>query len=142
MSDKKRVFIDMDDTLCHFSRRFAEKIKERPEIAYPQSQYGFFANLEPIQGAIEAYKTLEQHYDVFILTAPSYINPLCYTEKRVWVEKHLGLETTPNLILCQRKEFIIGDYLIDDHFYPFKGEQLLFGSEQYPDWESVLKYLL
>jgi len=142
MSYKKRIFIDMDNTLCQFSKHYAERLKAHPEVAYPQSQYGFFANLEPISGAIEAYKTLEQHYEVYILTAPSYLNPLCYTEKRVWVEKHLGLQTTPNLIICQRKELLMGDYLIDDHLYPFKGELLLFGSVQYADWDSVLKYLL
>jgi 5'(3')-deoxyribonucleotidase len=140
MGNRKRIFIDMDDTLCQFSKRYAEKRKSHPEIAYPQSQYGFFANLEPIPGAIEAYKTLEKSYDVFILTAPSYLNPLCYTEKRVWVEKHLGLETTPNLIICQRKEFLMGDYLIDDHFYPFEGKMMLFGSAEFSDWETVLKY--
>jgi 5'(3')-deoxyribonucleotidase len=141
MAQRKRIFIDMDDTLCQFSKRYAEKLKSQPEIAYPQSQYGFFANLEPIPGAVEAYKTLEKSYDVFILTAPSYLNPLCYTEKRVWVEKHLGLETTPNLIICQRKEFVMGDYLIDDHFYPFTGQMILYGSPEFADWNKVLEYL-
>ena len=142
MQERKRIFIDMDDTLCQFRKRYNEKKSAHPDIAYPQSQYGFFADLEPMPGAIEAYNTLDEVFDVFILTAPSYLNPLCYTEKRVWVEKHLGLERTPNLIICQRKEFLIGDYLIDDHFYPFKGEILLFGSEQFPDWNKVLEYLL
>lgn len=138
----KRVFIDMDNTLCDYSGQFEKMRKLRPEILYPQSQYGFFANLEPLSGAIEAYKTLEEYYEVYILTAPSYKNPLCYTEKRVWVEKHLGLETTPNLIICQRKELLKGDYLIDDHLYNFEGELIHFGTAKFPDWERVLQHLL
>jgi len=137
-----RVYIDMDDTLCQYSKAYREKKLRYPTIEYPQSQYGFFVELEPMIGAIEAYKTLEKHFEVFILTAPSYKNPLCYTEKRVWVERHLGLETTANLIICKRKELLIGDYLIDDHQYDFQGEQIHFGSASFPDWKQVLAYLL
>ncbi|MCP4438092.1 MAG: hypothetical protein GY810_04040 [Aureispira sp.] len=139
---KQRVFIDMDNTLCDYRGRFKERKKLEPETKYPQSQYGFFAGLEPLAGAIESYRLLEQHFEVYILTAPSYRNPLCYTEKRVWVEQHLGLSTTQNLIICQRKGLLIGDFLIDDHPYPeFRGEQLLFDSPQFPSWKAVTKYL-
>jgi len=139
----KRIFVDMDNTLCDYRGAFKKNLKKNPAVTYPQSQYGFFANLVPIEGAIEAYKKLETQYEVFILTAPSYLNPLCYTEKRVWVEKHLGLATTPNLIICQRKGLLKGDYLIDDHRYPaFEGEQLLFGQAPFENWQQVLDYLL
>ena len=40
---------------------------------------------------------------------------------------------------------MIGDYLIDDRRFngasEFKGEWIHFGSEQYPNWSSVLKVL-
>jgi len=37
----------------------------------------------------------------------------------------------------------MGDYLIDDRDCPgFKGKQFLFGSKEYPDWNSILKELL
>lgn len=40
-----------------------------------------------------------------------------------------------------------GDYLIDDRpnkcgADEFEGEVIAFGSEQFPNWEAVLKYLL
>lgn len=141
---KKRVFIDMDNTLCDYTGRFKAIQAESDEhIPYPQSQYGFFSSLDPLPGAIDAYHTLEEYYEVYILTAPSYLNPLCYTEKRVWVEQHLGLLTTRNLIICQRKGLLKGDYLIDDHPYPeFEGEQLLFGQAPFEQWQQVLDYLL
>ena len=40
----------------------------------------------------------------------------------------------------------MGDYLIDDRLKngagEFKGELLHFGTAKYPDWKSVLEYLL
>jgi 5'(3')-deoxyribonucleotidase len=141
---KKRVYIDMDNTLCDFSSKSEEMkaLSKRP-LLYPQSQYGFFTSLEPLPGAIAGYRELEAHFEVYILTAPSYLNPLCYTEKRVWVEQHLGLETTKNLIICKRKGLLKGDFLIDDHLYPeFEGEQIQIGTAPFETWKEVLKYLL
>jgi 5'(3')-deoxyribonucleotidase len=141
---KQRIFIDMDNTLCDYTGRFSEmQAKSKHPLPYPQSQYGFFSSLEPLPGALETYRALEEQYEVYILTAPSYLNPLCYTEKRVWVEQHLGLETTRNLIICQRKGLLKGDFLIDDHLYPeFEGEQLHFGQAPYETWEAVRQRLL
>ena len=48
-------------------------------------------------------------------------------------------------ILCHHKNFLIGDYLIDDRKFNgaenFDGEWLHFGSDKFPNWKSVLKYL-
>lgn len=38
---------------------------------------------------------------------------------------------------------MIGDYLIDDKPWDkFQGEQILFGSEEFPNWNSILERLL
>ena len=134
----------MDNTLCDYSGKVNEiRKKSSTEVPYPQSRYGFFSSLEPLPGAIEAYKKLEEYFEVYILTAPSYKNPLCYTEKRVWVEKHLGLETTQNLIICKRKGLLKGDYLIDDYEYPeFEGHQIRIGQTPFNNWQNVLDFLL
>jgi len=42
------IYIDMDDVLCDYSRAFNKAIKETPTIAFPQSQYGFYANVNPL----------------------------------------------------------------------------------------------
>ncbi len=140
---KVRIFIDLDDTLCHFSQQW-RKIKS-DALLYPQSKEGFFLSLEPIDGAIETYKKLEQAYDVWILTAPSYMNPLCYTEKRLWVEKYLGLETCKKLVICYDKSLLRGDYLIDDtntrKQLEFKGKFLNFGKDiKFKTWNLIAKY--
>ena len=140
---RKKLYIDMDDTICDFSGRFIEHIKNEPGIKWPQSQYGFFVNLDPLPGAIEAVKELEKHYDVYILTRPSVFNPLCYTEKRVWIEKWLGIDMCHKLMLVPDKVLVPGDYLIDDADWSgFKGEHIWFRTEKFPNWKAVLEYLI
>ncbi|MEH6628938.1 MAG: hypothetical protein V7739_21060 [Motiliproteus sp.] len=144
----KTVYIDMDDTLCNFQSAYRQHIAENPAIRFPQSQYGFFTALTPLDGAVEAVEWLRQSpgFDPYILSAPSVKNPLCYTEKRVWVEKHFGLKFCDRLILCAHKNLLAGDYLIDDYAKGkgqdrFKGELIHFASERFPDWNAVINYL-
>lgn len=142
MKKKKRIYIDMDGVLCDFYKAYLAK--KSIEYYYPQSLYGFFRNLEPIEDAIESFKLLTEHYDVWILTSPSVHNPLSYSEKREWVEKHLGFEACNKLILSPNKSLFIGDYLIDDNIHEgFEGEHLHFGEgKQYPNWKSIINYLI
>lgn len=140
------IYIDMDDTLCDFSGAFHYKLWQNPEIHYPQSQYGFFANLQPLTGAISAVKALIECplYDPHILTAPSVMNPLCYTEKRVWVEQHFGIEFADKLIISPNKALLKGEILIDDNIEGkgqdhFDGRLIHFGSPDFPDWAAIRK---
>jgi 5'-nucleotidase len=143
------VYIDMDDVLCDYSGAYQAQLKARPEIAYPQSQYGFFSSLKPIEAAIESVKSLinDERFNVYILTAPSYMNPLCYTEKRVWIEQYFGVEFTQRLIICADKSLLKGDVLIDDNATSngqdrFEGALLQYGTTNYANWDSVMTKLL
>tara|TARA_R110002167_G_scaffold51814_6_gene149950 strand:+ start:9792 stop:10244 length:453 start_codon:yes stop_codon:yes gene_type:complete len=142
------VYIDMDDTICHFRSAFEQAITKNPAIQFPQSQYGFFENLEPIADAIASIQFLlaDERFDPYILTAPSVLNPLCYTGKRVWIEKHLGLDFCHRLIISPRKDLLKGHYLIDDYNAgkgqeAFSGQLIHFGSTDFPDWLAVMRYL-
>lgn len=76
---------------------------------------GFFENLPPIKGAIDALQTLlKAGKDVRICTAPISEYRHCVAEKFAWVEKHLGLEWTQRIILTKDKTWVRGDVLIDD----------------------------
>ncbi len=131
----------MDDTICNFKKAFLKNWT--PLLTYPQSQWGFFLNLEPIPDALESYKKLGEFYDMWILTRPSVPNPLCYTEKRVWIEKHLGIETCDRLIISPDKTLFKGDYLIDDNIHKgFEGEMIQIGTPDFPDWKTITNYLL
>lgn len=142
------VYIDMDDVLCDFTGEANSDLALNPDIKYPQSQYGFFTKLFPLSGAIDAVHALlkSTKYDPYILTAPSVKNPLCYTEKRIWVEQHLGFEMVNRLIISPNKSLLKGHYLIDDHATgrcqsEFEGELIQFGTRRFPDWNAVRRYL-
>ena len=104
------VYVDMDDVICDFTGEYQKDLARDPEIKFPQSQYGFFNKLPPLKGAIGAVKALlsSTQYDPYILTAPSILNPLCYTEKRVWIESKFGLDFVNKLIICPNKGLLKG----------------------------------
>ncbi|MBK1875606.1 5' nucleotidase, NT5C type [Pelagicoccus mobilis] len=144
---RKIVYVDMDGVMCDYSGSYFEALRLRLEIEYPQSVPGFFSDLPPIDGAIKAVNKLRKHSDLYVLTAPSTRNPACYSEKRIWIEKHFGYQFTKKLIICPNKFLLIGDYLIDDHVSGkeqegFKGQLIQFGSCRYADWNTVVEYLL
>lgn len=142
---KTTYYVDMDDTLCDFAGQAQIDIMLNPSIRYPQATYGFFTKLKPLPDAIESmHELVAMGHDVWILTRPSVLNPMCYTEKRVWVENHLGLDFCHRLILCPDKARVgsEGDILIDDMVWDyFKGEQIIFGSPEFKNWKSIMEYI-
>lgn len=143
---KKRIYIDMDGVLCNFRKAHQEALLKNPLQPFPQSQWGFFLYLEEIPGAIEAFKKLQGKYDVWILTKPSFYNVNCFTEKAQWVLDHLGFDVLEKTIMSGDKSLLKGDYLIDDmntdKQSEFEGEWIEFGSFKFPDWTSVINYLI
>ena len=120
----------------------------KPHVSFPQSQPGFFLGLDPIPGAIEAVKKImaDDRYTVWVVTAPSVQNPLCYTEKRLWIEKHFGMELVHNMIIAPDKSRVKGDYLIDDRNIgngqeSFEGTLLWYGHWPHQNWSDILKEL-
>ena len=137
------IYIDMDDVLCKYTESHKASLISNSQIKYPQSIKGFFEYLKPMENAIESVQFLRQNFDVYILTAPSTRNPLSYTEKRIWIEKHFDYEFTKRLIICSNKGLLKGDLLIDDHNQgkgqeDFEGKLIHFGTESYPNWKTVI----
>ena len=144
----KTIFFDMDGVLVEFNsalRHIDDETIRRYEGHY-QDIPGFFALMDPMPGAIEAVKKLSQHYEVFILSTAPWKNPSSWSDKRIWMEKFFGDIFFKRIILTHRKDLVMGDYLIDDWgkngASSFKGEWIQFGSDQFPNWESVVPYLL
>lgn len=142
----KRVYVDMDGVLCKFYEAAKKALTENPNQKYPQSQWGFFLKLNEVEGAIEGFRKLQEKYDVWILTRPSFRNVNCYTEKAQWVWDHLGLDVLQKTIMSPDKSLLKGDYLIDDQGNAgqenFEGEWIHFKTEKFPNWESVTNYLM
>jgi 5'(3')-deoxyribonucleotidase len=113
-------------------------------LGWPQSRPGFFLHLKPIEGSIETILELDKKFDVWFLSRPSIKNIHCYSEKAEWIKDHLGEKWLEKLIISPNKSLLKGDYLIDDGVgfgqEEFEGKFIRFGSEEFPDWKSILKF--
>ena len=143
----KRVFIDMDNVLVDFQSGL-DQVSEEVKAEYAgrlDEIPGLFAKMKPMPGAIEAVHELQKRYDLFILSTAPWKNPSAWSDKVKWVTKYLDDVFHKKMIITHRKDLCQGDYLIDDRgkngTSEFSGEWIEFGSEKFPDWESVLKYL-
>jgi 5'-nucleotidase len=148
MKKRPTVYIDMDDTAVMFSKQLNIYKKMYPEYQYPQSVVGFFSDMEPMPGFLQAWKDLSEYYDLAFCTRPSVFNLNSYTEKAVWVRNNIGFEALEVLNLVPQKERIgeEGDYLIDDWDIhgqrEFRGEFIHFGKQEgCMNWEQVTEYL-
>lgn len=106
----------------------------------------FFQELKPIEGAIEAVNELWGKYEIYFLSTPMWHEPTSYMDKRIWLERTFGEKAFKRLILTHRKDLNIGDYLIDDTTKngagEFKGLHIHFGTEKWPNWKNVCKFLV
>jgi 5'-nucleotidase len=137
-----RIYIDLDGVVCDFKTAMQEVRCQEPDRGFPQSRIGFFSQMPPMPGALEAVRELALTHDVWFLSRPSFRNLHSYTEKALWIQTHLGFEMLQRLILCGDKSLVIGDILVDDCGHAgqevFQGTWLQFGSEKYPDWKTVM----
>jgi len=104
-----------------------------------------FSLMEPMPGAVEAFKELSEKFDTYILSTSPWANPSAWSDKLIWVKNYLGPSANKRLILSHHKNLNAGDFLIDDRIKngvnEFKGEHLHFGTPKFPDWNSVVAYL-
>jgi 5'-nucleotidase len=144
---KKILYIDMDNVLVDFTSAFpklsSEKLNEYESRL--DDVPDIFSLMEPMPGAIEAFKLLSKKFDTYILSTSPWANPSAWSDKLIWVKKYLGLSAEKRLILSHHKNLNAGDFLIDDRTKngasEFMGEHIHFGTLKFPDWESVIGYL-
>jgi len=126
---KKTLYIDMDGVLVDF-------LDNTP---------GIFGLMQPMPGAIEAYKKLSLKFDTYILSTAPWENPSAWSDKLLWVKKYLGEAAHKRLILSHHKNLLKGHFIVDDRdargVTEFEGEHIHFGKEKFPDWEAVVEYL-
>lgn len=155
---KKILLCDMDGVVADFRRGILDVNsaltmhddnydKEEPLVdSIVSNDTQFFQNLKPIEHSIEAVKELMKHYHVYFCSTPMETVPHSFTGKKEWLNTHFGDKAFKNLILTHRKDLCIGHYLIDDRIKngagEFTGEHIHYGTKEFPNWESVLKYLL
>lgn len=146
------VYFDLDDTLADFTT--AEDHLRKSGLITPDERPDrwshIYAILQPMPGAIEAVRQISQHYDCFIASTSPWLNDEALSDKLLWVQHWFGGDGPENpfykhVVFTHRKDLLIGEALIDDwpahgadHFH---GLKIVFGSEDTPDWDSVLRVL-
>lgn len=159
--NKQILLIDMDGVMCSFEGAmsilaphifigdgddYVERSKLVNEVCSHPDNCRLFKDLEPIDGAVGAINELKEKYEILFCSTPMSAVPESFTDKALWLYEHFGEWSHGKLILTHRKDLVIGDFLIDDTLrngvLGFTGEHIHFGTEQFPDWDSVLKYLL
>ncbi|MBI4855070.1 MAG: 5'-3'-deoxyribonucleotidase [Acidobacteria bacterium] len=110
----QETFIPLEERKTFYMRQqYPTHLIEKVDSVY--SAPGFFRNLEPTKGAIEAIKSLTaQGHDIRICTSPLSHYENCVLEKFEWVEKYFGRDFTKRIILTKDKTMVRGDLLIDD----------------------------
>jgi 5'(3')-deoxyribonucleotidase len=137
----------MDNVLVDFSSAFPRIARSEHETFDGRLDEvpGIFSLMEPVPGAIEAYRELASLFDAYVLSTSPWENATAWSDKLDWVKRHLGDSAYKRLILSHHKNLNRGDFLIDDRTKngadQFAGELIQFGSEKFPDWSKVLHYL-
>jgi 5'-nucleotidase len=143
----KTLYIDLDNVLVDFPSAFPLVEPEQLEAfaGHLDDIPGIFSLMQPVAKAVESFEELATAYDTYILSTSPWDNPSAWSDKLLWVKKHLGKPAYKRLILSHHKHLNIGHFLVDDRTKNgadrFTGEHILFGSERFPDWPTVVHYL-
>jgi 5'-nucleotidase len=144
---KKILYIDMDGVLVDFQSGL-DRVSAATRREYQGKEDdipGVFALMEPMPGALEAYAELAGLFDTYILSTAPWRNPSAWSDKLLWVQKHLDAFAHKRLILSHHKGLNRGDFLVDDRerhgVDEFQGEHIHFGAPEFPDWAAVLEHL-
>lgn len=146
------LYIDMDGVIADFDKgvkaidpqmEWTREEVDRVCEANPR----VFETLPEIEGALEAVEILKNSYsNIYFLSTPMCNVPESYMGKRIWLKEKFGGWADKRLILTHRKDLVMGDILIDDRTLNgvegFKGKHIHFGNTEFPNWESILKYLI
>ena len=143
----KILYVDMDNVLVDFKSgidRVSKEIQSEYENRLDEVP-SIFSLMEPMPQAVESYNYLAAHFDTYILSTVPWLNPSAWSDKLLWVQKHLGESAYKRLILSHHKNLNDGHYLIDDRTKNgadrFRGEHIHFGTSKFPNWTSVVDYL-
>lgn len=148
---KRRVYVDMDGVLADFDAVIKKVCKDSGVKCLTDAQKdeamnsaGFFMSMPVIKDAHWGMVWLDCFCETYILSTAPWDNPRSWMEKRLWVEENFPLYKK-RLILSHNKQLHIGDFLVDDRTTngasEFEGELIMFGSESFPDWKSVIYHL-
>lgn len=146
---KRKLYFDMDGTLVDFQSG-VDRLTEEQKASHPghpEDVEGVFALMDPMPGAVEAVKRLSKYYDCHILSTAPWNNPSAWSDKLLWVKKHLGKELYKKVTLTHHKELLNDghSFLIDDretHGAKAFGRNLFDIDPENPDWPELADLLV
>ncbi len=147
MTEKKILYVDMDNVLVDFESgmKRTDKGTLKEHEGHPDDIPGIFSKMDPMPGAIDGFKFLAKHFDIYILSTAPWKNPSAWSDKLEWVKKYLPDDAYKRLIITHYKNLNKGDYLIDDRIKhgvdKFEGKHIHFGQEEFKTWDDVVEYL-
>jgi 5'-nucleotidase len=149
---RKTLYVDLDGVVVNFDSGVGKLTQPQKDeyLGRYDDVPGIFSIMEPISGAVEAVRILSDHYDLYFLSTAPWNNPSAWSDKLIWVKKHFGANEGSimykKMIISSHKHLLVGDILIDDRKKNgadrFDGEFILFGSDQFPNWDVVLGHLV
>jgi 5'(3')-deoxyribonucleotidase len=150
---KKTLIYDLDGVVADFepmAKFHADKLGVTTQEFKDRKLYrgiqGFYLDLDLISGAKDSIMQLDEFYDIIFVSAPSWGNTHCFTEKRLWIEKYFGKWAEKKMDLSFHKGHYMGHYLVDDRTKygagDFIGKHIMYGTEPFKTHAEVTKYLL
>lgn len=169
-NSQKRIGFDMDDVICDTHGqllRWAEttygisaannhdqpirtllndaQIKQMTDML---NEGSFFGTLSALPGAVETLQSLNENFDLFIVTA-AMEHPACMPHKFQWITEVLPFLDPLKIVFCGEKYVADVDYLVDDtprHFEHLRGEGIVYSApknreetryKRVNNWEEV-----
>ena len=89
--NKKRLYFDMDGVIVDFVS--ALKLQSEETLKEYEGRLdeipGLFGQMNPMPGALEAVRKLNEKYDCYILSTAPWNNPSAWSDKVIWITEHL-----------------------------------------------------
>ena len=89
MIQKKRLYFDKDGVIVDFVS--ALKLQNEDTLKAYQGREdeipGLFGQMQPMPGALEAVRRLNEKYDCYILSTAPWKNPSAWSDKVSWITK-------------------------------------------------------
>ena len=88
----KTLYVDLDNVLVDFPSAFP--LVEPTLLTQYQGHLddipGIFSLMTPVEGAVQSFEELANLFDTYILSTSPWDNPSAWSDKLLWVKRHLG----------------------------------------------------
>ena len=147
---KQIVYVSIDGIIAEIERRIMSQVYECLQIKSSNKEISGYDILPPVSGGLEAVNSLLKmpRFDVYFISTPYCPDDVAWADRKFWAERLFNTkDIEKRLILCHKKQLLVGDYLIDDSWMngsiKFMGQWVAIGVDpKFSSWDDVLLYLI